>query len=97
MKDKIEVSMVRINIGKKALLLSPKELIELRDILNETFPEKEKDSWKISYLSLMPQPIYIERPIYPRHWEYWTETYYCNKTLELTSNTTTNMEVIENG
>ena len=55
MKDKIEVSVIEIVIGKTVLRLSPEELKELQDILNDTFPQ-EKTVHVPSY------PVVIERP-----------------------------------
>lgn len=37
-KEKIAVTKIEIKIGGKTLSLTPEEMNELKDILNETFP-----------------------------------------------------------
>ncbi len=65
-KDKIEISQIEIKIGKSVLKLSIAQMQELKDVLNETFPEKET----VYIPNPIRRPIYIERPVYPwREWE----------------------------
>lgn len=66
MKNKVEISKINIQIGKKEIELSLEEAHELQQILNETFG-KEKTVFYPSY------PVIVERPVYPR-WNYWTVT-----------------------
>ncbi len=66
--SKIEVKTIEIVVGKKVISLSPEELRELRDVLDATFPREV-----VKYVP--SAPIYIERPIYKRSWEYWYPYY----------------------
>ena len=65
MPNKVEISKVKVKIGNNETELSIKEILELRDILNETFPKKE--------VVTIPQPYY---PVYPwgRRWNDWQVT-----------------------
>lgn len=65
MNDKIKISRIEINIGKKTLSLTLAEMKELKAVLDETFPEET-----IRYIhSPAPEPIIIDRPVWPRpHW-----------------------------
>ena len=71
-KNKIEISQIEIKIGKSVLKLSIAQMQELKDVLNETFPEKETVYIPnpIYVDHSYHRPIYIERPVYPwREWE----------------------------
>ena len=59
MAEHIKVERIEIKIGKKVLSLTPVEMKELRDVLNQTFP---------AYIA--SSPVVIERPVYPRL-PYW--------------------------
>lgn len=74
---KIKVETIRITIGRKTLELTPEELKELRDILDETFPKY--------IVPPTPAPIIIERPVYKK-WPYprWTEPVYKDNTMTFT-------------
>lgn len=77
--SKIEVKTIEVVVGKQVISLSPEELRELRDVLDATFPREV-----VRYVPSVP--IYIERPIYERPWEYW-QPYYttCGNTLRLST------------
>ncbi len=85
--SKIEVKTIEVVVGKQVISLSPEELRELRDVLDATFPREV-----VRYVP--SAPIYIERPIYERPWEYW-QPYYTTSgnTLRLsaTANNTAKM------
>ena len=67
MAETIAIDKIRVIIGRKTLELTPPELKELRDILNELFPETVR---------IVPStPIVIERPIWPRPRKYWSEVW----------------------
>lgn len=76
-KDKIKVSKIEITIGNKTISLTAAELRELKDVLEQLFPEQ-----KTVYIP--SAPIIIERgrepwPIVPRWptnpiYPYWTAT-----------------------
>lgn len=75
MSEQIRVERIEIKIGKKAISLSPTEMKELRNMLDDLFPKPERE---IVYIP--NQPIVIEKPICPwpvkkyPHWEpYWCE------------------------
>lgn len=67
MSNTISIEKVQIKIGQKTIELTPKQALELRDILNETFPDK----------SVSLGPIVIERPVYvernPWRFPMWNE------------------------
>lgn len=63
MKEQIKVTKIEIRIGNKTLSLSPEEMKELKEILNDTFPNPVQ--------IYPPAPIIIERPVYP-HWPWRT-------------------------
>src|SRR5262245_45274545 len=68
MKDTIQVTKIEIRIGAKTLSLSIEEMKELKEILNDTFPNPVQ--------ILPPAPVVIERPIYPRWpWSKWDVTW----------------------
>ena len=66
MEDKIQITNIELKVGKNKFNLSLKEAHELKDILNETFPEKE-----IVYIP--NQPVYV--PIPYRSYDYWKVHY----------------------
>lgn len=66
-KEKIAVTKIEIKIGGKTLSLTPEEMNELKDILNETFPNPAPATY--------PAPIIIERPYYERPWRRWDVTW----------------------
>ena len=68
MSEKIKVKTIEIQIGKKTLSLTPAELCELRDILDETFPKA------VARPIVITAPIFIERPL-PRPWKHWNEVW----------------------
>ncbi len=87
-ENKISVEKISIKIGRKTLDLTPEEMKELRDILDQTFP-KEKTVY------LPSQPIIIQRD-YPWVWkkyDHWCEPKWTmnqktgGSTLCLSSNT----------
>ena len=39
--EKIQITNIELSVGKNKSYLNPKEACELKDILNEAFPEKE--------------------------------------------------------
>ena len=57
--EKVQVTNIELKVGKNKFNLSFKEAHELRDILKETFPEKE-------YVYLPSQPIFVpmQHPLY---------------------------------
>ena len=57
--EKVQVTNIELKVGKNKFNLSLKEAHELRDILKETFPEKE-------YVYLPSQPIFVpmQYPLY---------------------------------
>jgi len=57
--EKVQISNIELKVGKNKFNLSLKEAHELRDILKETFPDKE-------YVYLPSQPVFvpIRYPIY---------------------------------
>lgn len=61
MSEQIKVERIEIKIGKKVLSLTPEEMKELRDVLDQTFPKE-----KVTYIP--GQPIIID---YPRPWKWW--------------------------
>jgi hypothetical protein len=66
-KDRIAVSRIEIEIGRKVISLTPEEMRELRDILDATFPKE-----KIKYIP--SAPIVIEKPVYPSYpYQRWKE------------------------
>ena len=66
MSEKITVEKIEIKIGKKALVLTPAEMKELRDVLDATFP---KETVYVDH-----GPIIIERPYYKDWpWRRWNE------------------------
>lgn len=59
----IRIGQVEIIMGKKVVRMELGEALELRDILNHTFPQKEYElSTRPVYL-----PILIDQPVYPRY------------------------------
>lgn len=69
MSDKIKVSKIRIEIGDVVLDLSPKQMRELRDVLDATFPTETR--------FLPGQPYVIERPARPWSGPYWRTDFSC--------------------
>lgn len=67
-QDKIEVSKVVLVISGKEIELTPKEAMELKKVLNDTFPEKE---------TVYTYPIYYYPVPYSRPyiWGDWTAEY----------------------
>ena len=47
--EKIQITNIELSVGKNKSYLNPKEARELRDILNEAFPEKEIVSFPTHY------------------------------------------------
>lgn len=66
--SKIEVKTISLDVNDKKIELSLKEALELKKILNDTFPEKET-------VYLPSAPIIIDRWEYPqRPYDIW----YCD-------------------
>lgn len=79
--NQVTVSQIEINVNGKTVKLSLEEAMELKRILNDTFPEKT-----IQFPITIPQPIYIPYET-PYRWRYWDGTYITTSgTLCLTSN-----------
>lgn len=71
MKDKITISKIEIKIADKVIPLTLEQAKELKEILNETFPEPT------SYPIVVDRPVYIDR--YPfRPYTYWGASYSCS-------------------
>lgn len=60
---KIKVERIEIKIGDKSISLTPEEMKELRDIIDQTFPKE------VVYVP--GRPIIIEKPIYPPPIDPW--------------------------
>jgi len=73
MTKNVKVSNINIKIGKKEVTLTLEEAKELRELLNETFGDKET-----MYVP-NPYPVY---PIWERpcRWYYWDVTYHTTNT-----------------
>ncbi len=66
--SKTEISKIVIKVGEKEFELSLKEAHELRNILNDTFPDEEIQLIQTT----IPVPIYIKSPDRPyRPFEIW--------------------------
>ncbi len=78
--NKIEVSKVEIKIGKKIIPLSLEEAKELKDILNETFPDPSPTIINNYPNRWWHEPI-INYPLAPR----WGTTVTCNANGENTA------------
>ena len=76
----VEVKHIRITIGNQTLELSPEELKELRDVLDETFPTCHSITRPI-VINTPPTAIPYPEPAYPPHWgQTWCDD---NSTLSL--------------
>ena len=68
--DKIAISKIEIQIGKNKFELSLEDAMQLKKILNETFPDEV-----IRYIPTpYTPPLWIERPC--KRWDDWHITYY---------------------
>ena len=64
-KEDINISKVEVKIGDTKVELTLKQVIALRDVLNETFPKEVLKDW-----------VPIPYPIYPiPYWQPWYITY----------------------
>lgn len=74
-KDKIEVLKVVLKLDGKNVELTIKQAMELKELLNNTFPDKE-----IKYIPSYPYypPIYINYP--KKRWNDWQITWTGNAT-----------------
>jgi len=77
MSEEIEVTKIILKIGKKSIELTPAEMKELRDVIDQTFP-KEKIVKEHIYIPTAPPLV----PWYRRR--YWDEPRwtYTSKTTE---------------
>ena len=69
----IKVSKIEIKIGDKILSLTPEEIQQLKQILEDTFPNITPQFWHKEYI-VIPQPYYINYSIMP--WPQWQITWY---------------------
>lgn len=63
-KQLIKVASVKLKIKDKIIELSIPQALELRDVLNATFPA-QKEIQYVPVPSLIHVPCIIEKPIYP--------------------------------
>lgn len=72
-KSEMKIEKISIKMGDKTVELTLEQAKELKDILNDTFPEPV-----VNQPATFPYPIYIERP-YP-YWKQW-DTVWCGNTI----------------
>ena len=73
---KVEVTNVQIVVNGNEFNLTIKEAMELKQVLNDTFPEKEFVPVPYSVPYIVPQTIWIEKP--DRRWNDWQITWIGN-------------------
>ena len=80
----IKVDKIRLELGGHTLELSIEQMKELRDLLNETFPNKETVYFPTA-------PVVIRKPVWPYQFRYWEPSWYGGdvRTLQVTCKTGT--------
>jgi len=80
----VAIEKINIVIGDTNVELSPKQIRELQDLLNEMFPKPTTEYMPPTYVPVpyLP-PIYIEQPVWPKHpYKYWETTWTSDSTTE---------------